>query len=344
MRLNPVAAASSAILTVWQNRPGYSLLAIVLVAYVLRLLLIVNGGQFYFPDEHRYRRRSVAIAGQLFDGDIRAAVKNTLRYKNHHGMIAAMLPPALVHRLVWGLSGDKHQTWTQYWDNPDSDFRLSAVLLAIPSALCIALVYFITLQAGAGTVEALLAALFMAASSAMFIYAKHFVPYDISMLFSLLALWAALRYRDACVRGGALVGLLLFCSFWIYFGQIFLVATLALLYVVLLARRWQDIIPRAAGMALGALPLLIPILGVNYLVLDRDVFEFFFGFAGGIILGSYAEGVVFPFLYLASAEGLAALVWMLGLGLALLQLRQKPSAARSRLRNYLVRRWLFSIA
>ncbi len=334
MRVNPSKTLSGAILTAWRYRPGHSLLAILFIAYVLRLLLIANGGQFFFPDEHRYRRRAVAIAGDLFDGDLKQAVKYAILYRKHHGMASAMLAPALFHRLLFEVSPGNEWTWKDYWNDPQGDFRASALIFAIPSVLCIALVYLIALQAGADRIEALLGAVFLAASAAMFIYAKHFLPYDFSMLFSMLALYAALRFRDSRLLGGGLVGLLLFCSFWIYYGQIFLVITLAMLYCVVLARRWQDIFLRAASLALGGLLPLIPILGVNYFILDRDVIGMFIGFSGTIFSGSFAEGVIFPFLYFAAAEGAVALMWAAGLVLALVQLRRQPALAKSRLRIY----------
>ena len=308
-----------------------------LIAYVFRLLLIVNAGQLYFPDERRYRKRSVPIADMLFQGDWTTALRATIRYSEHPGLAAALLPPALFHRLTYELGGQP-QTWAEYWQNQTGDFRVSALIFAIPSVLCIAMIYFITLQAGAEKAEALLSALFFGASNSFFIYSKHFLPYDGSMFIALTALFASLRLRHAGPGGALLVGALLFCSFWIWNGQIFFLITIALLYCVLLVRKRQDLILRPMAMAAGAMLLFVPICLANYFVFQIDVLARLYTFAGTATQGNHAEGIIFPFLYFEASEGATALVWAAGILLANRHLRAQQAEAGHRLRL-----WFFAL-
>ena len=103
-----------------------------------------------------------------------------------------------------------------------------------------------------------------------------------------------------------------------------------------LARAWREIAARAVFVALGALLLLVPILLMNYLILDVEVHSLFVGFAGSIVAGSYAEGIVFPFLYFEAAEGALAFVWALGIILAFVILYRRRSATDFRLRLWLI--------
>ena len=50
------------------------------ISYALRLLLIVNGGQLYHPDELRYYR-SIEVTKHIFNGDVKNAVKTLLKYE-----------------------------------------------------------------------------------------------------------------------------------------------------------------------------------------------------------------------------------------------------------------------
>ena len=70
------------------SRATQVLSILMLAAYLLRLLLIVNGGQFYFPDESRYQRRSVSVVDSLFQADFRSAIDKVLAYDKHHGFTA----------------------------------------------------------------------------------------------------------------------------------------------------------------------------------------------------------------------------------------------------------------
>ena len=207
-------------------------------------------------------------------------------------------------------------SWRAYWKDQTGDFRFSAIFFTIPSVLSIGLVFLIAARAGSDGMEALLAAFLLAASNSWFIWSRHFLTYDISMLFALAALYVALRPREIDRRGAMLVGLLLFCAFWVYMNHVFLVFAIGSLYCLVLVDNPRLMIPRLFYVLIGASVLLLPILIYNYAVVNIDVFAWIQLQAEGITQGSYEEGVLLPFAYFFETEGVISLVWITGLVLA----------------------------
>ncbi|MDE2858860.1 MAG: hypothetical protein OXN94_13535 [Chloroflexota bacterium] len=287
------------------------LFILMLAAYLLRLLLIVNGGQFYFPDESRYQRRSVGAVDSLFQADFRSAIDKVLAYDKHHGFTAVGLVPAIVHRLIFDLSPPPDFTWITYWVGRDNDYRVSALLFALPSVLSIGMIYLLARRAGAGETEALIAAFLLAASNSFFVFSKHFLPYDFSLLIGLAALWLAIPSQQTNIKHAIAVGIATFMCLWIYFGHITFVLMIALIYCGFLASHWRDSAIRASGMAIGALLIATPLFLYNHYVLSIDIASELAAFSTSAIQGEYAEGIVFPFTYFGHAEGGIALIWVL---------------------------------
>ncbi len=292
-------------------RAPQALSILMLAAYLLRLLLIVNGGQFYFPDESRYQRRSVSAVDSLFQADFRSAIDKVLAYDRHHGFTAVGLVPAIVHRAIFYLSPPRGFTWTTYWIGRDNDYRVSALIFAIPSVLSIGMIYLLARRAGAGETEALIAAFLLAASNTFFIFSKHFLPYDSSLLIGLAALWLAISSQQASTKHAIAVGIAAFLCLWVYFGHITFVLMIALVYCGFLASNWRDSATRASGMAFGALLIATPLFLYNNYVLGIDVVSEAVAFSSSAIQGEYAEGIVFPFHYIGHVEAGVALIWIL---------------------------------
>ncbi len=292
-------------------RATHTLSILMLVAYLLRLLLIVNGGQFFFPDESRYQRRSVSAVGSLFQADYRSAIDKVLAYDKHHGFTAVAIAPAIFHRVIFHLNPPPGLSWTTYWLWRDNDYRVSALIFAIPSVLSIAMIYLLARRAGAGATEALLAAFLLAASNTFYVHSKHFLPYDSSLLIGLAALWLAIGNRATSLKHALASGCATFLCIWVYFGHITFVLMIALVYCVFLASSWRDAAIRAAGMAFGALLIAMPLFLYNVSVLGIDVLAELATFSSSANQGNYAEGIVFPFIYFANAEAGIALIWSL---------------------------------
>ena len=314
-----------------QLHPLHALLAIMLVALALRLLLVLDGGQRFFPDEYRYYHYTIEFADTVFEGDALAGFGSLLEYRTHPGAYAATFIPAFIHRIVFELNADKELSWREYWKDQTGDFRFSAIFFAIPSALSIGLVYLIARRAGADEVEALLSAFFLAASNSWLIWSRHFLTYDISMLCALAALAVALRRSAIDSRRSILVGLLLFCAFWVYTNHVFLVFVIGFHYCLILAPNPRLMVARLCYVLLGASILLLPILIYNYAFAQIDVIAGMLSQAGRISQGKYEEGAILPFAYFVEAEGLIALLWLTGLVLAFRDLIKRRPGRQHRI-------------
>ena len=308
-------------------RPSYLLFAMMLVAYALRILLIVNGGQFYHPDEQRYGR-AVAAAEHFYQGRFTDAFIGLLRYENHHGAAAATVLPAIFHRIIYGLNHEDGSLSGKLFETPPKDFRIAALIFAIPSVLSIGMIYLIARQAGADEAEALLGAFLLAAANTFYIYSKHFLSYDFSILLGLAALYFVVRLPATRDADAPWIGLLAFLMFWVYNGYVSLMIAIGLIYSIYLAQNPRQIIRRIVGMAGGALLFFIPIVLFNAIVLNEDVVSQIIGFSGQRTQGDFNGGTVFPFLYFRDAEGLMALVWVFGLMLAGWQIWPQPASLR----------------
>ena len=294
-------------------RPAHGLLLLLVLSFVLRILLVQQGGQLFSPDELRYALRPVKVADKLYSGDLAGALNGLLRYREHHGFITAALLPAYIHRLAYGLHPDNELSWAAYWQQPIGDFRFSALLLSLPSVFCILMLYILSRRAGSNPAEALLAAFLFACANTFFLFSRHFMPIDIPMLIALAGIYCALRWRDKGLLPAVGMGMLAFSVVWIYHGYVTLAVLVALVYGLFLARSLKQVLLRSLAMALGGALIFLPLLLYNNFVLGIDMLQEMRWFSQMVTLGSYAEGWLFPFMYLGDVESGLALVWLCGL-------------------------------
>ena len=312
-------------------RPAHWLLLLLLLSFALRILLVQQGGQLFSPDELRYALRPVKVADKLYSGDLAGALNGLLRYREHHGFITAALLPAYIHRLAYGLNPDNELSWAAYWQQPTGDFRFSALLLSLPSVFCILMLYILSRRVGSSPAEALLAAFLFAAANTFFMFSRHFMPIDIPMLIALAGIYCALHWRDRGLLPAVGMGILACSVVWVYHGYVTLAALVALVYGLFLARNVKQVILRSVAMALGGALIFLPLLLYNNFVLGIDMIQEMRWFSETVTLGSYAEGWLFPFVYLGDVESGLALVWLCGLVLGGRRLwRERESVGWSR--------------
>ena len=311
-------------------RPKHALLIIMLAAYLLRLLLLANEGQFRFVDESRYRRATHA-ADLIFQGDVTSAFQSLLTYAGHPGFTIASLVPALFHRAVYQLMPPSDESWEGYWYSRYSDFRISSLIFVIPSVLAIGVIFLIARQAGAPESEALLAAFLLSACNTFFMYSQHFLPYDISILIGLCALLLAIRPHQNSFKYAMAIGSLAFLTFWVYNGYLTFVIMLGLIYCFFIARNPRIAVLRALGMTTGAMAIFAPLYFFNLWIMDINIIDQMREFSATVTHGEYAEGIVLPFLYFWHAEGGIALIWSAGLGIVAWRIwRDRTSVAKHR--------------
>ena len=307
-----------------------------LASYLLRVLLLMNEGQFHFPDENLYRAAAFA-AEKIYQSDFTDAFNGLLRYERHPGADIVGLVPAVLHRAIFQLDSSSGQGWTDYWYSRHSDFRLSAMFFIVPSVLAIGMIFVISRETGAGEIESLLGAFFLAISNTIFMYSQHFLPYDFSLLIGLFAIWLIVNRGRRDFRPAVLVGALTFFMFWTYHGHVTLAITIALVYCVFLAPDIRTFFVRAFGMVTGSLLLLAPLFLYNLLVFDSNIISTLLWFSTSVKQGDFEQGIILPILYFADADSGIGVVWALGIMTALWRIWHDPEKdSRHRAKTWVI--------
>lgn len=294
------------------------LVVLLLIALGLRLVLIAQGGQFYIPDEARVQIAQYLVGTNTTD-DVLSRIRRAL--PREHTAYTLLAAPS-----TW--------LWAQFTD-PILGQKAAAGLLAFCSVACIALVYSIACQMGAGKDEAFLAAVFMTASTSLFYFARHFVPYDGALMLALLALWVSMRPRVR-LASFLLSGMLLCSAFLVYNGYWLLVlvsGALLTLYDLPAnnSERAREIGRRAVRLAGGACAIILLMWSVA-LALDVPpayTVQLLMSFSGTILHGSMSEGWSLPWEYLWHAEHGLLLIWLVGSILAVQRLRAHRREGRT---------------
>ena len=282
---------------------------------VLRVYLVFRGGAFYWPDEFRYLT-SRQLFGLLANGNFEFAILGLSNSPDHIAFKMLGLIPAAFESIFGG-----------------NDPRLAALTFCWAPVACIWLVWKIALQTGAGRVEALLAAALLALSTSFVYYARHILPYDLSMVAGLIAVWIAVGKTDEA--RAFLCGLAAAACFLRYNGY-FTLAGLAM-GICWLRPPWdaRDVLRRATALALGfgapiwALATIAALAG-------GDLLGSFATFSGTILQGEFSEGWSVPLAYLWHAEHGLLLLWLVCLGYGASKLRGGDSlAAHKRVATWL---------
>jgi len=285
--------------------PRLGLLALLLLSLALRVVIVLHGGQRFWPDEFRYLQAVEAIT-QWRSGEQAAAACRILGSADHLGFKALMLLPA----------------WAE--GHLKSSLPLPSLFLCLFSVANIGWAWCIPRRAGADEHEALWAATAMAASNTMFYWSRHLMPYDLALFWALASTWFAFgaepRRRDSW-----LAGLFGFAAFVTYAGSWSLVACILTVHVLAARRGWRTLLGRAAYGLVGLGGPFALLLTVDRL-LGVDLLASYRGFAGTITQGDFNEGHLVFFQYLWRTERLTALVWAGALIAFLALVRSAPAA------------------
>src|SRR6185369_17093579 len=196
---------------------GHPLLLLLALASLLRVMLVVQGGQLYWPDERLYIQ--VLDIFDLHQGHWFDILKALVSTQDHLGFALLSAPIAAVQ---FAIGHALSRTG-------DGLMLLPGIVLSQASVVSIALVYAIARRTGRDRAEALVAATLMASATTMFYYSRHLLPYDAALAAGLFALWCAsgTARRDSLICGAAASA-----AFIIYNGYWLLVATVLLLHIV----------------------------------------------------------------------------------------------------------------
>jgi hypothetical protein len=266
------------------------------LASLLRLVLVVQGGQLYWPDERLYTQ--VLDIFDLHRGHPFDIVKTLVSTQDHIGFALVSAIPAA----------------TQFWlghalsRSGNGLMMLPGIVLSQASVLSIAVVYAIARRAGRDRAEALIAAALMAAATTLFYYARHLLPYDTALLLALVALWCGVggSPRDSLACGAAASA-----AFITYNGYWLIAGLVLLLHVVHEGRTTvRSAIMRAvlAGIGFAIVPLVIVL--VELATGAPLMFSGMRRLAGTVTDGYAPEGFSLPWAYLWHAEHGLLLVWI----------------------------------
>jgi len=266
------------------------------LASLLRLVLVVQGGQLYWPDERLYTQ--VLDIFDLHRGSPFDIVKALVSTQDHLGFALISAIPAA----------------TQFWlghalsRSGNGLMILPGILLSQASVLSIAVVYAIARRAGRDWIEAFIAAALMAAATTMFYYSRHLLPYDSSLLLALVALWCGLgtRPRDSIACGAAASG-----AFITYNGYWLIAGVVLVLHVVREGRTTiRSALMRALFAAVGFVMVPVVIMVVELATGAPLLFGGMRRLAGTVTDGYAPEGFTVPWAYLWHAEHGLLFVWI----------------------------------
>ena len=170
---------------------------ILAVAFIARIVLVMSGGQLYWPDEDR-ALQSRAIVEELEAGEPLAAWAHATESAHPLFKVLGVLPAVVAV-------------------NYALDARPAAAFFALFSVLNIWLLARIARRLGADAVESSLAALLFAASTSFLYFSRHLFPYDAAMTFGLLSLYAGSK-ADGSWRESLVCGFCAALCFLTYFG------------------------------------------------------------------------------------------------------------------------------
>ena len=261
--------------------------AILAVAFIARLVLVMSGGQLYWPDEDRALQSRV-IVEELEKGDTRAAWAYATESAHPLFKVMGVLPAVVAV-------------------NYASDARPAGAFFALFSVLNIWLVARIARRLGADAVESSLAALLFAASTCFLYFSRHLFPYDAAMTFGLLSLYAGSK-ADGSWRESVACGVCAGLCFLTYFGYWTLGGAACVIHV-LRDRSWTQVIRRGLRTVVGLATPLLLLIGLAAATGGRAIANTR-SFMTDVNQGDFAEGWRVPFEYLWEAEHGLFLLWM----------------------------------
>ncbi|WP_406696818.1 hypothetical protein V5E97_38100 [Singulisphaera sp. Ch08] len=301
------------------------LLILLLLAWCPRIVLVLRGGQCYFPDETRYFQ-CWGVLKHLACGELGQAGDAVVDSVAHCFYTVICCVPAVAQCVVARLAGR-----TMRWVIIFEWLSVSTLILSLASVACIGLTYAIARRAGGDRREGLTAALIMACSSSMFYYARHLLPYDTSMALALLALWIGLADCPGLalsVLTGAVAGL----AFLTYYGYWLIAAAAMAIHVLRGLPSGKSVARRGLAAGLG---FVAPIALLILIAVARgsDLPSHLVNFSGTVTQGDFSEGWSLPWAYLWHAEHGLLLVWTLGAPLVLLPAARANREASARARG-----------
>jgi hypothetical protein len=270
------------------------LLAILMLSFLLRVGLVLSGGQYAWPDEMRYEK-SRAAADALWAGDM-YGFSQALHGADHFLYKVIGVVPATLQII--------------FAPNP----KIPAIFFSLFSVANLWLMWGIMRRTGENERVALFAVGLLALCSTFLNYCRHLLPYDAAMAFGLLALFTGLRTPSRAVDS-ILCGLFSLCAFLTYNGYWVLAGFAMLAHTLRPPLTSDHCLKRALFSGISFAVPLAALLAVSAVIASANgnLLQQFLAFSRTVTQGSYSEGWSLPFCYLWYSEHFLVLLWAVAL-------------------------------
>ena len=264
--------------------------SIIFLSSILRLIIIIKGGQQFWPDESRYIESRIAIH-KILSGYPYEAWQGLIGAPEHVFFKITGLIPAYVEKFI----GENQYS--------------PAIFFSIFSILNLWLIWKLAEKIKVGELEALTALFLAAGANCLFYFSRHFLPYDLSLCLGLAACYYTLgkgRFH------GYLAGFLAALCFLAY-NRYFMLSALVLLgnAVSSFQQEGRLSIIRLSKTALGYLsPLVILLFAGVYL--DKNVLNKLAEFSNTITQGDLGEAFTTIPQYFWSTENINSVILISG--------------------------------
>ena len=268
-------------------RQKWIVVSILAGSLLLRWILILRGGQYYIADETRYEVSRDA-ARLLAQGQVGEALKQLAISPEHIGFKVVGIVPALIEQITGpSLAGP-------------------AMYFSLFSVLNLYLIFILSQRTSRSSTEPIFTLILAACSHSLLYYSRHLFPYDLSMSFGLLALYAVLAGKNF-IKSSLICGGLSFLCFITYNGywawSAFVLLANILFSSETITRLLQKTLVTAIGFLTPLALLIFVMLGAG-----TDMISLYRLFATSITQGNFQEGWSLPFEYFWHAEYLFILI------------------------------------
>jgi hypothetical protein len=262
-------------------------LSVLLISLILRLILILRGGQYYISDETRYEVSRNA-ARLLLQGQFIEALSQFASSPEHLGSKVIGILPALLEHIL------------------GTSLVLPAIFFSLFSVLNLYLIFLLAQRFAPCSREALYALFIASSCLSLLYYSRHLFPYDMAMSFGLLALHVTLA-RNQTAPTSVICGSLSFLCFITYNGYWALAAFVMLANILRNGKNRNRIVQKTIFTAIGFIaPLTFLIVVMQRL--GTNMISAYRLFAASITQGSFDEGWSLPFAYFWHTEHIVILI------------------------------------